>query len=160
MAGYLQFAHDRQPRSPRRPEPGEFRRDSGGDDDGVEPLPTGLGHAQVFRYPQIGDVPALVRQDLRGGLVGDRHPGALFRQKAAQGHAGAGQTDYQDILAGAIHDIYRNFKAPNDTSPRMMAMIQKRTMTLGSGQPISSKWWCSGAMRKIRLPLLTLKKPT
>ena len=32
-------------------------------------------------------------------------------------------------------------------------MIQKRTITRGSGQPLSSKWWWIGAMRKIRRPV-------
>jgi hypothetical protein len=32
-------------------------------------------------------------------------------------------------------------------------ITQKRTMTRGSGQPLSSKWWCSGAIRKIRRPV-------
>ena len=35
----------------------------------------------------------------------------------------------------------------------MMEMIQKRTMTLGSGQPFFSKWWWIGAIRKMRLPV-------
>jgi len=33
------------------------------------------------------------------------------------------------------------------------AMIQKRMMICGSFQPTSSKWWCSGDMRKTRLPV-------
>ena len=32
-------------------------------------------------------------------------------------------------------------------------MIQKRTMTRGSGQPLSSKWWWMGAMRNTRRPV-------
>ena len=32
-------------------------------------------------------------------------------------------------------------------------MIQKRTITRGSGQPLSSKWWWIGAMRNTRLPV-------
>ena len=43
---------------------------------------------------------------------------------------------------------------------RAMAMIQNRTMILGSGQPLSSKWWCRGAILKIRPPLVILKKLT
>ena len=34
----------------------------------------------------------------------------------------------------------------------MIEMIQKRTMICGSGQPIFSKWWWIGAIRKMRLP--------
>ena len=39
------------------------------------------------------------------------------------------------------------------------ARIQKRMITVVSGQPTSSKWWWTGAMRKIRLPV-SLKLPT
>ena len=32
----------------------------------------------------------------------------------------------------------------------MMEMIQKRTMTRGSGHPSFSKWWWMGAIKKMR----------
>ena len=32
-------------------------------------------------------------------------------------------------------------------------MMKKRTTTLGSSHPFSSKWWWSGAIRKIRRPV-------
>ena len=38
-------------------------------------------------------------------------------------------------------------------------MIQKRMTTVGSDQPFFSKWWCSGAIRKTRLPVV-LKEAT
>ena len=38
------------------------------------------------------------------------------------------------------------------------AMIQKRTTTVISAQPLSSKWWCSGLIRKMRLPLAVILK--
>jgi hypothetical protein len=41
----------------------------------------------------------------------------------------------------------------------MEAMIQKRITMVGSAQPFFSKWWCSGAMRKTRLPV-SLKEAT
>ena len=40
---------------------------------------------------------------------------------------------------------------------RTMAMIQNLTMTLDSCQPLSSKWWCNGAILKTRFPLVSLK---
>jgi hypothetical protein len=46
----------------------------------------------------------------------------------------------------------RSFRVDRPTSTSMMVMIQKRTTTCVSFQPPSSKWWCSGAMRKIRRP--------
>ena len=41
----------------------------------------------------------------------------------------------------------------------MPAMIQKRMMTVVSGQPMSSKWWWIGAMRKMRRLLNSRKLP-
>ena len=42
-------------------------------------------------------------------------------------------------------------RAPS--TAKRMARIQKRMMTRDSAQPASSKWWCSGAIRKTRLPV-------
>ena len=44
-------------------------------------------------------------------------------------------------------------------------MIQNRTTIVISSQPASSKWWCSGAIRKTRLPVpvrirVNLNQPT
>ena len=36
-------------------------------------------------------------------------------------------------------------------------MIQNRTTIVISAQPSSSKWCCSGAIRKMRLPFESLK---
>ena len=35
----------------------------------------------------------------------------------------------------------------------MIETIRNRAMTFGSCQPISSKWWCSGAILNTRLPV-------
>jgi len=48
---------------------------------------------------------------------------------------------------------YRIFSVANATSAHMIPMIQNRMITLLSCHPICSKWWWSGAMRKIRRPL-------
>ena len=32
-------------------------------------------------------------------------------------------------------------------------ITQNRTITRGSGQPFSSKWWCNGAIRNTRRPV-------
>ena len=47
----------------------------------------------------------------------------------------------------------RIFSVANATRAQTTPMIQKRITTLVSFQPICSKWWCSGAMRKIRRPV-------
>lgn len=43
------------------------------------------------------------------------------------------------VLSGEFH-VYLNFNVARLATASMMAMIQKRTMTRGSGQPIFSKW--------------------
>ena len=74
-------------------QPGSLRRHPGGQDDGIKPLPAGLGHAQVFHHPEALDVPAGVGQVIRRRLVGDRHPGPVLGQETAQRHPGPGQAD-------------------------------------------------------------------
>ena len=48
---------------------------------------------------------------------------------------------------------HRSFKVVRLNSAKMIARMTNRVMTFGSLQPMSSKWWCSGAMRKTRLPV-------
>jgi hypothetical protein len=47
-----------------------------------------------------------------------------------------------------------------EISARAMAMIQNRTITLGSGHPFQFKMVVDGGHPKIRRPLVILKKPT
>ncbi len=61
-------------------------------------------------------------------------------------------------LLGAVRrGAHRSFSVESPTSTSIMLMIQNRTTTCVSFQPDSSKWWCSGAIRKMRLPLVHLK---
>ena len=46
----------------------------------------------------------------------------------------------------------RIFSVVKANRAKTNAAIQKRAMILDSFQPISSKWWCSGAILKMRLP--------
>jgi hypothetical protein len=41
----------------------------------------------------------------------------------------------------------------SENNAKTSATIQKRTMIFDSLQPASSKWWCNGDMRKMRLPV-------
>ena len=41
---------------------------------------------------------------------------------------------------------------PTPIATNSAAMSQNRTTTVISAQPLSSKWWCSGLIRKIRRP--------
>ena len=43
------------------------------------------------------------------------------------------------------------------SSPARIPTIQNRSVIFSSSQPTSSKWWWSGAIRKIRLPPVSLK---
>ena len=52
---------------------------------------------------------------------------------------------------------YCSFSVLMLSSTKRMPTIQNRTTTCVSVQPLSSKWWCRGDMRKIRLPLVHLK---
>src|SRR3546814_5867091 len=47
----------------------------------------------------------------------------------------------------------RTFNVARPISTSTTAMIQKRTITRGSGQPLSSKWWWIGAIRNTRRPV-------
>ena len=61
------------------------------------------------------------------------------------------------LLGAARRGAHRSFSVDKPTSTSIMLMIQNRTTTCVSFQPDNSKWWCKGAMRKMRLPLVHLK---
>ena len=54
------------------------------------------------------------------------------------------------LIVARIPSRYRNFKVVSANRANTSEAIQKRTMILDSDQPISSKWWCSGAILKMR----------
>ena len=49
-------------------------------------------------------------------------------------------------------ELPRSFSVVSANSEKISARIQKRAITLLTIQPSSSKWWCSGAILKMRLP--------
>ena len=57
------------------------------------------------------------------------------------------------LMAFNLHLIFKEARAASIST---MLTIQKRTVTLGSATPSSSKWWWSGAILKMRLPLRSL----
>ena len=67
------------------------------------------------------------------------HPNlrALGHQEAHDRPAGQAQTDHQTLTSGPVHQ--RTFSVARPTSTKIRVTIQKRTMILGSGQPLSSK---------------------
>src|SRR4030095_8273005 len=56
-------------------------------------------------------------------------------------------------------DVHLSFNVARLSIEKMRTRIQNRITTFDSSQPDSSKWWWSGAMRKIRTPRV-LKEPT
>ena len=72
---------------------------------------------------------------------GKRH--APVRQEANQGHAALAEADNdaEVVRSDQRHSFYLSFRVARPTSTRITVMIQKRTITRGSGQPLSSKWW-------------------
>ncbi len=91
----------------------------------------------------------------RGPRVGDADRRPAVDQGARHGQARLAETQHHRNLAGRLD--HRIFRVDRPTSTSMMVMIQNRTTTWFSFHPESSKWWCSGAMRKMRLPPVNLK---
>src|SRR5690606_18446551 len=117
-------------------------------------------HAQEHHVPQQ----EVERPDLQ--LLGhrDRTRAHHHHAQRRQRHRGADQTRVVapvDVVdAGGLARLraveafhHRTFSVASPTSTRITEMIQKRTITRGSGQPLSSKWWWIGAIRNTRLPV-------
>src|SRR5262249_51071045 len=94
----------------------------------------------------------------RGG-VGRDHGSAVRDAELGRGHAALAEPDHHHRLLGKVHGFYLSFIEERLTSASRIEMIQKRTMMRGSGQPLFSKWWWMGPMRKPRLPV-SLKDTT
>ena len=75
----------------------------------------------------------------RGARVGHREPPAARVQVARAGEPGAAQADDHGVrrLVGAV--THRSFSVASPASTSSSEMIQKRTITFGSAQPLSSK---------------------
>src|SRR5262249_9720444 len=105
------------------------------------------------RDPRV--VSQLAQVELRARFLvhaGDRHP--AIQKKARRRPAGAPQPvdQHRAEFALAPGDSHRSFRVERERSAKRIERIQKRTITLGSAHPESSKWWWSGAMRNTRLP--------
>ena len=58
------------------------------------------------------------------------------------------------MLAGpGARSDHRSFSVLSPASASTKLTIQKRMTMVGSDQPICSKWWWIGAIRKMRLPV-------
>ena len=108
-----------------------------------------------------------------GELVGrsavvDRHRRPLVGEEPGGRDAGASEAEHDgastaEVSRGAdgrrrgghhrpVAPFTLTRKIENPRIPASAATIQKRTVIFSSAQPTSSKWWWSGAMRKMRRP--------
>ncbi len=130
---------------------------------------------RVVSAADLDEIDADHGQDPRALLVGRRgrheHPGPELGEGVGDGEAGDAEAEHDDaqlrpvgVPAGQLIEA-RHATAPpirgrtgrRPTATRKPPMSQNRTTTVTSAQPLSSKWWCSGLMRKMRLPPLSLK---
>ena len=75
--------------------------------------------------------------------------GALARAPARHRQARLAEAEDE---AFAVHVHHRSFRVDRPTRHSSIVMIQKRTTTCVSFQPVFSKWWCSGAIFRMRRP--------
>ena len=87
-------------------------------------------------------------------LVPGHHLGAARDQRLDRRQARAGEAEHGIALAGkGGAGDHLSFSVDRPASASTKAMIQKRITTVGSDQPICSKWWWIGAILKTRLPV-------
>ena len=86
--------------------------------------------------------------------VGERDRRAAADEQLRRRDAAARRADDDDPLArdGEGAGRHRSFSVVRLKSAKMIARMTNRVITFGSLQPISSKWWWSGAILKTRLP--------
>src|SRR5205085_6658757 len=90
----------------------------------------------------------------RFARVDHRHLRARCGAPARHCEAGGTATEDEDVLVLHVH---RNFNVERPTRHSSIVMIQKRITTCVSFQPVFSKWWCSGAISRMRRPVTYLR---
>jgi hypothetical protein len=101
----------------------------------------------------------------RGARIGHAHPRTLPHAQRAASHSrhvcqrlfmksrrGPEHREPKPVLPCVLCSSHRIFSVDSPNSTSRMVMIQKRTTTCVSFQPVCSKWWCRGAMRRMRRP--------
>jgi len=86
----------------------------------------------------------------RSTRVRHRHLRPAARAPARHGQAGRAQAQDQNVLV--LQAVHLSFRVDRPTRHSSMVMIQNRTTTCVSFQPLFSKWWCSGAIFRMRRP--------
>ena len=90
-------------------------------------------------------------------FVGDSDLGPAGHTQAGCGHSRTSHSHDENFLAkqGGVTELHqRTFKVSSrPRTAQEKETIQKRTTMRDSGQPIFSKWWWMGAIRKTRFPV-------
>ena len=73
-------------------------------------------------------------------LVVHPDPRTTLSEKAHDGHPALAEPDDHRLFPRELHR-HLNFNVARLNTASTIAIIQNRTMTLGSGQPFFSKWW-------------------
>ena len=77
------------------------------------------------------------RSRISGIEHGDRS--AVREEEACGRFTAPAETEHSDMFSGVVHGDHRNFKVASPRRAKMTERIQKRTMTVLSFQPLSSK---------------------
>ena len=90
--------------------------------------------------PECAQLGGRVLHSVGCGRVGGIHAPALAMQQSGHRNAAAREADHGRLtVAHRRHPHYLSFSVPSATNAQKMPRIQKRTTTLFSGQPRSSK---------------------
>src|SRR4030095_12973291 len=81
----------------------------------------------------------------------DSDLGAFLAQKDGGGFAAVTEAENDSVLSGVDH---RSFKVASPRRAKRMETIQKRTITVFSFHPLSSKWWWIGEILMIPRPVI------
>src|SRR5437764_1215306 len=155
----LDVADDAEPAAARLDEERALAREPGRDDDARRARKE-RGVERTCAHRDVGPQRAQ-RRELRGSCarVGDREPPALREQVTRAREPRDAQAHDHGVRCADGGRAHLSFSVASPASTSSSEMIQKRTMTLGSAQPLSAKWWWIGAILKIRLPV-SLKEAT
>ena len=136
----LDVAHDLQAAAPRLGEEGLLQRHARRDHDAERVVEQ--AHIETPEPYRNLRVELAQRGELRRlrPRVGDRQPPATLAQIAGAGEPGAPEA--HDDRGGWLvcRDAHRSLRVASPASTRRREMIQNRTITFGSAQPLSSKW--------------------
>ena len=105
-----------------------------------------------FAYGHIGRTRAeRVHREVDSSAPKERGGGPAARARAEYRNGFAAR-EFYDVAEFVFH--YLNLSVAKPASAKISESIQKRITTFVSAQPLISKWWCIGDIKKTRLPVL------